>query len=262
MVHVAALPGTPKSTMAMNAIVDAAVTDARTLADAGFDGVMIENMHDLPYLKRDVGPEITAAMAVIASAVRVALPPDVALGIQVLAGANQAALAVAHAAGGQFIRAEGFAYASVADEGIFSDADAGPLLRLRKAIGAESVAILADIQKKHSAHELTADIPLDELARGYAFCGADGLIVTGTSTGVQTAATDIGAVAGACTPTLPTYVGSGADITQLDTIIDAGATGVIVGSSVKVDGDWTNAVDASRAAEFARRFSEAMQSRR
>ena len=63
-------------------------------------------------------------------------------------------------------------FAAVADEGLLPDADAGPLLRYRKQIGAERVKILADIKKKHSAHALTADIEVGEMAKAAEFFGA------------------------------------------------------------------------------------------
>lgn len=47
-----------------------------------------------------------------------------------------------------FIRAEGFVFSHVADEGIIN-ACAGDLLRYRKQIGAENIQIFADIKKKH-----------------------------------------------------------------------------------------------------------------
>ena len=65
-----------------------------------------------------------------------------------IAGANKEALAVAMATGGSFIRAEGFVFSHVADEG-WMDSCAGELLRYQRSIGAEDVAILTDIKKKH-----------------------------------------------------------------------------------------------------------------
>jgi predicted TIM-barrel enzyme len=67
---------------------------------------------------------------------------------QVLAGANKEALSVALAAGLQFIRAEGFVFSHVADEG-FTDAAAGSLLRYRANIRAYNILIFTDIKKKH-----------------------------------------------------------------------------------------------------------------
>ena len=81
---------------------------------AGFHGLMIENMHDRPYLKGAVGPEIVAAIAVIGREVRSA-----AAARRPGAGRREsAALAVAHACGASFVRVEGFVFAHVADEGI------------------------------------------------------------------------------------------------------------------------------------------------
>ena len=62
-------------------------------------------------------------------------------------------------------------------------ADAGPLLRARRALDATDIAIFADIKKKHSSHAITADIDISETAEAAAFCRADGLVITGSSTG-------------------------------------------------------------------------------
>ena len=56
-------------------------------------------MHDVPYVQPDhIGPEITASMTAVSSALRQEYP-DVPLGVQVLSAANKQALAVALAAG-------------------------------------------------------------------------------------------------------------------------------------------------------------------
>src|SRR6476619_3677557 len=69
VIHVAALPGTPGSRRPVAEIAEAAAAEARLYAVAGFNGLAIENTHDRPYLKGSVGPEITAAMAVIGAEV-------------------------------------------------------------------------------------------------------------------------------------------------------------------------------------------------
>src|SRR5580765_2537395 len=80
VIHVGALPGTPQSRESVDAIATGAAADARAYREAGFSGLMVENMHDRPYLRREVGPEVVAAMTVIAQAVR-SETPDLALGI-------------------------------------------------------------------------------------------------------------------------------------------------------------------------------------
>ncbi len=247
MVHVAALPGTPRHKLLVDRIVEEAVEEARLLAAAGFDGVLIENMHDVPYLRRDVGPEVVACMTRIATEVRTAV--KVRVGIQILAGANAASLAVAHATGLDFIRAEGFVFASIADEGLIADADAGPLLRYRRAIGADQVKVFADIKKKHSAHAITADVSIAETASGAEFFGADGVVVTGASTSDPADLDDLRRVRGSVD--IPVFVGSGATPEQLPALF-AQAEVVIVGSWIKRNGHWAEPIDPVRAAEFRR----------
>ncbi len=211
------------------------------LADAGFDAILIENMHDVPYLRGAVGPEIVATMTLVVATIRseVSCP----LGIQILAGANREALAVAHACGAQFIRAEGFVFAHVGDEGIH-DSCAGDLLRYRRMIGAESVKVFVDIKKKHSSHALTADVDIGETAEAAEFFCADGVVVTGTATGKAVSVEELWAVHEATS--LPVIVGSGVTPENLHAFWDH-AESFVVGSYLKTDGRWDKPVDPVRA---------------
>ncbi len=236
MVHLRPLPGShawrPGS---LPALVAAARADAEVLLEGGCDALLVENMHDAPYLRGSVPPETVAAMAVAtAEVVRLGAPT----GVQVLAAANREALGIAIATGASFIRVEAFAYAHVADEG-WLDASAGPLLRARAALGAD-VRVWADIRKKHAAHAVTADLTLADIAHGTAFLGADALIVTGMTTGHAADPADLDrARAG-----LPVVVGSGVTASNAAAFVQADA--LIVGSSLKRDGDWRNPVDLAR----------------
>lgn len=244
MVHVGASPGAPFAVDGAEAVEARAVADARALLDAGFEALIVENMHDRPYLRGGVGPEVVAAMTRVALAVR-RVADGVPLGVQVLAAANREALAVAHAANADFVRAEGFVFAGVADEGLLDEAAAGPLLRYRRAIGADRIAVLADIKKKHSSHAITADVSLVETARAAVFCGADGVIVTGTATGRPADPREVAAVREA-EPDVPLCVGSG--ITPENASDHVPLTdGLIIGTAAKEAGDWRNPVDPARA---------------
>ena len=248
MIHVGALPGTPSAHESIEAIAKRAASEATVYHEAGFTAVAIENMHDRPYLRGSVGPEITAAMTVIGREVKraCALP----LGIQILAGANREALAAAHACGADFVRVEGFVFAHVADEGIIQSC-AGELLRYRRAIGAERVLVFADIKKKHSAHAITADVSIAETAHAAELFLADGLIVTGSATGVETSPQDVAAAAGAAG--LPILVGSGLTAANISRF--SAAHGFIVGTSMKRDGRWELALDRDRVDAMARAFT-------
>ncbi|KAI6230161.1 Photosystem I assembly BtpA domain containing protein [Aphelenchoides fujianensis] len=244
MVHVPALPGTPLNRLPIAEISKRVVEETRVYADC-------RNMHDLPYCRApQVGPEIVAAMTRVCADARSELVAskrrdDLLLGVQVLAAANEAALSL------DFIRAESFVFAHVADEG-WLDGCAGPLLRFRRSIRAEHVAVFADIKKKHSAHAITADVSVGETAHAAEFFLADGVIVTGNATGAPAEPIDLKEVRSAVR--LPVLVGSG--VTAENCADFRAAHGFIVGTHFKRDGRWTNELDAERIETFVRRVRE------
>ena len=240
MIHVRALPGAPKHAGGMAPILDQALAEAETYRACGIHALMVENMHDVPYVQHP-GPEIATAMAVVAREVKRA-QPQLPLGLQILAGANREALAAALAAGADFIRAEAFVFGHVADEG-YMDSCAGELLRHRRAIGAEHVAVFTDIKKKHSAHAVTADVDIVQTAHAAEYFLSDGLILTGAATGEAASADELRAVHAAVK--IPVLVGSGLTADNLKTYLPL-ADAFIVGSHFKRDGYWENPLDPGR----------------
>lgn len=248
VIHVGALPGTPRGSKSVVELVGEAKDEARVYRECGVDGVIIENMHDVPYLKGEVGPEIVAAMTAIGTEVKNEC--ELPVGIQILAGANIEAMAVAHAAGLDFIRAEGYAYAHVADEGII-EASAAKLLRYRKLIGAERVQVWTDVKKKHSAHAITADVSLGETAETVEFMGADCVIVTGSVTGEAPKVADVKEAKSHCH--LPVFLGSGISDANIDQFYNE-ADGFIIGSYFKLHGLWSNTIDPARVTQFVNKL--------
>lgn len=248
MVHVGALPGTPHASRSVAELTKEAVREARVLRDAGFDAVMIENMHDAPYVHGVQAPEIVAAMTRVGAAIQDAIP-ELELGVQVLSGGAREAIAIALSIGAAFVRVENFVFSHVADEGLLERAEAGPLLRYRRNIGAQSVRIYADIKKKHASHAITADLPLGDAVDAAMFFGADGVIITGAATGKPADLADVREAKAHSTK--PVLVGSGVTAASVKSIL-AHADGVIVGSSIKADGVWTSPVDAQRASALVK----------
>jgi membrane complex biogenesis BtpA family protein len=195
-------------------------------------------------VRGEAGPEIVAAMAVIGRAVKAGSRSPI--GVQILAAANIEAMAVAHASGLDFIRAEGYAFAHVADEGLIQSS-AAKLLRYRKSIGADRVQVWADIKKKHSSHSITADVSLGATAEAVEFMRGDALIVTGSVTGDPPKLADAQEVKSHCR--LPVLLGSGIDANNIAEFYQA-ADGFIIGSHFKVDGHWANTVDPKRVEEL------------
>lgn len=250
MIHVQALPGTPMNRKSIDEIIDIALLEAKMYLDNGIDALMIENMHDVPYLKNDVGPEIIANMAVVAREIRKL--SEKPLGIQILAAANKQALAVAQAAKLDFIRAEGFVYGHLADEG-YIDSCAGDLLRYRKTIGAENIAVFTDIKKKHSSHTITNDISLAETVKTAEYFLSDGIIITGSSTGEAALTNDVETAKKSTS--LPVIIGSGITANNIHEYWNF-ADAFVVGSSLKIDGDWKNTVDQERVKTLIKTVDE------
>ena len=69
MVHLGPLPGSPAFGGNIDAVIDAAVSDAGTLAAAGFEGLMVENFGDAPFFSDDVPKVTVAAMSRAVAAV-------------------------------------------------------------------------------------------------------------------------------------------------------------------------------------------------
>ena len=162
--------------------------------------------------------------------------------MQILAGANIESLAVAHAAGLDYVRVEAYAFAHVADEGLIQSS-AAELLRFRKKIGADAVRVWADVKKKHSSHAVTADVSLGETCAAVEFMRGDAVIVSGSATGAPPRAADVKEANSHCR--VPVLLGSGVTPENVAEFYEA-ADGFIVGSYFKEGGLWSNTVDPAR----------------
>ena len=239
MVHLRALPGSPRWAGSMEAVVQAALADARALADGGADALLVENYGDVPFTTGRVDSATVAGMAVVIGEIKraVTLP----IGVNVLRSDALSALAVAAAVGGRFVRVNVHVGAVVADQGILQSC-AHDSLRYRRLLGLD-ISILADVQAKHGMP--LAPIPLEQEARDCVSRGlADGLVVSGAATGEPTPMNDLKRVRGAV-PHVPLLVGSGATPETAAALLSI-ADGLIVGTAVKRDGILANPVDPGR----------------
>ena len=243
MLHLPPLPGSPRYGGDPAAIRARVLEDARTWAEAGVHGLMLENFGDVPFYKVGGGPHIVAWMTTLAAEVRHHF--NLPLGINVLRNDAEAALGISAAvcpSDGGFIRVNVLCGAKLTDQGII-EGPAAMLLRRRAELGASHIRILADINVKH-ASPLGSPRPLaeevdDTLHRGL----ADGLIVTGGATGQATDVDELAAVR-AEAGQAPVLVGSGVTAETLGEY--AAADGFIIGSWAKREGRVDNPVDRER----------------
>ncbi len=211
------------------------------MQDGGIDAVMFCNEHDRPYtLQADAA--VIAAMAFLIGELHASI--RIPYGVDILWD-PRAALAVARACGGQFVR-EIFSGAYRSDMGLWNT-DAGSVLRYRHQIGADDVRVLYNINTEFAAP--LAPRPLRQVARSVAFSSVpDGICVSGAMTGEPVTAQDLDtAKQGA--GDVPVFINTGARQDNIAELIQH-ADGVIIGSSLKVDGKTWNAVDPDRVAGF------------
>lgn len=244
MVHLEPLPGAPRFAGDFDAVVARAVADASMLADAGFEGIGIENFGDAPFYPDDVPKVTIAAMTRAITAVAEAV--DVPIGVNVLRNDACAALAIAAATNAAFIRVNVLSGSMYTDQGPIVGR-AAAVLRERAVI-APSTRILADVFVKHASPP--PGTTLEQAAKELAGRGlADALIVSGTATGRPPTLTTLRDARDAV-PDTPLFVGSGASAGNVAQFL-AIADGVIVGTTLKHDARTTNPVDPARARAFA-----------
>jgi membrane complex biogenesis BtpA family protein len=250
MLHAPALPGSPKFKLALAGVVAHVLRDAETLVDGGVPALMLENFGDVPFYPGRVPAVTVAALTRIAVEVRSRF--DVPLGINVLRNDGLSALSIAVATGASFVRVNVLSGARVTDQGIVTGI-AHDLLRLRRELNAEQIAILADVDVKHSAplaprplEEETADL----VERG----GADGVIVSGPRTGATADLDQLRVVRHVAAHT-PIYIGSGVTADSLAETRSL-ADGWIVGTSLKHSGDVSQPVDPARVRELISAFGK------
>ncbi len=245
MVHLAPLPGSPAGEQSLEHICEDACSDARLLAEAGFDAIIVENFGDSPFRATMVDPHTVSCMTIIARAIRREV--DLPIGINVLRNDALAAVAIATVCEAAFVRINVHTGVYATDQGII-EGRADETLRYRRRLDSW-VGILADIHVKHASPLLNQSIEL--AAEEAAYRGrADGLIVSGAGTGKPTSLADLRAVRDAV-PDKPIFVGSGATVENIRELL-AIADGVIIGTAIKQDGCTTAPVDPARAEAFVR----------
>lgn len=247
VVHLPALPGSPRARLDLDACVALARSDTLALVEGGADGVIVENFNDAPFFAGSVPPITVAAMAVICRELRGDIPVE--MGVNVLRNDAAAALSIAVACGAEFVRVNVHTGAMLTDQGLI-EGQAADTLRLRRALGAEQVKIYADVLVKHAVAlgpQRMADAVADAVERGL----ADAIIVTGSATGAAASPDDVREAAGASEA--PVYVGSGVTAENVADCVPP-AEGVIVGSWLKTDGIVANPVDIDRVRQLRRRL--------
>ena len=211
------------------------------------NGIIVENFGDVPFRTGRLDPETIAGMTVAVD--RVQRVVSVPVGINMLRNDALGALGIATVTGAKFIRVNVHYGVMAAEEGLI-EGEAFQTMRHRRALGVD-VKVLADVLVKHAVPLGPVDLGL--MARETAQRGlADGLIVSGTATGEETASFDVSVVRRAVPDGL-VLVGSGVNEKNIWRVIEH-SDGAIIGTSLKEGGMVNNRVDPERVRRMADLF--------
>lgn len=248
MIAVQPLPGTPLYRGNDGQIISQALSDLQAYIDVNVDAIILENSHDLPYIKPPLDAHAVELMKRLARDVRSRFSQPI--GIQMLEAANETALEIAAEADLDFLRVEGYVFAHVGGAGIIEGC-AGKLLRRRKELGCEQIKIFGDVKKKHCSHALTADLDiLDEIKQAEFFL-VDGAIVTGARTTEPPSLAELRRVKKHAR--VPVVIGSGMTPQNIRSYCKL-ADGFIVGSTFRQQGKFLGALDRQRLNAFMKVF--------
>jgi uncharacterized protein len=239
MVHLKALPGTPlyDSEAGVDGILQGARRDLEALIDGGIDAVMFCNENDRPYTI-SVGSEQVAMMAAVIGALKSRI--SVPFGVDILWDA-EAAISIAHATGAAFVR-EVLTGVYSSDMGLWTP-DAGKALRHRRAIGADNVKVLFNINAEFASPLGTRDTVA--IAQSVAFGSIpDGICVSGAMTGTEVDQSVLGQVK-RVVGDVPVFVNTGVRADNAARYLSV-ADAAIVGTSLKRDAVTWNPVDGQR----------------
>jgi membrane complex biogenesis BtpA family protein len=251
MAHVPALPGTPRYDAAagIDGLIQKMEADIQYLKDGGVDAIMFCNEDDRPYVFH-AGLEQAAAMTRVVTELR---PHGLPFGVDFLWD-PMAALCIAAATGASFVR-EVFTGTYESDMGLWSP-DAGALLRLRRNIAAEHIRLLFNVAPEFCSP--LGSRSLTERARSAVVSSlADAILVSGPMAGAEPDYSLVKEAKLAVGDSVPVFLNTGAKPSNIGQYLQV-ADGVIVGSSLKVDGYTWNPVDPARV----RAFMEAANSAR
>lgn len=244
------LPGSYRhDTQTIDEIVYRALKETEMVNDNGFDGIIIQNMNDMP-IKQIANPEAIAYMTRIGYEIRKEFP-DLVIGI-LMNWDGVAGLSVADAIGADFVRVEHlFTGANVTSAGILQ-AQCVEIAQLRKRIRTK-VPIYADVYEVHGVP--LGRKPIEDAAWECVHeAFADGLFIAGKN---PEESIEMITKVRKKLPNTPVLLGGGATGDNVYELLKH-YDGVSVATWIK-NGDMKNPIDRERARIFMNESKKAKQ---
>lgn len=248
VVGVRALPGTYSGRDSnISEVIDHAVEEAMTLYSLGIRSIMLQNVNDVPAY--NTAPVYTVAyMTAVCAAVKNSLGDDCRLGISILRNDTPACIAIADAVGLDFVRGKVYVGAMMKME--LEPGNLNECLEMKARLRS-TAELWADIHDRSGVPLGHPDFLSD---CGHALRGmADSLIISGENP--EHTVSLIRQVKERF-PRARVLVGGGANAGNVCDFMKC-ADGVIIASSLKLDGKISNPIDTERTKRFIDALSRA-----
>ena len=244
LIHIKPLPGTPLFHEGdFEVSLEKALKDAGALFRGGANGCLVQTVDKIYPSEDDADYARVSAMAIITHEVKKATSPDFYVGAQIMWNCITPSLAVAKVCGASFTRATALVGTTISPFGMIN---ANPLkiANYRKLIGAENVAIIAEIEGYHN-RSFGPEMPLAQKARMAMGAGADAIEVMHDDEEINNKMVDdIKAVF----PNIPIILGGKTDLENARRRLKS-ANGALVGSCFE-NKDWGGNIDENIVREY------------
>ncbi|MGD8458454.1 MAG: BtpA/SgcQ family protein [Anaerolineales bacterium] len=245
LIHLLPLPGTPLYKEGdFEVTLEKALKDSHALVRGGADGCLVQTVDRIYPSGDDADYARVSAMAVITHEVKKTTGDDFFVGTQIMWNCITPSLAVAKVTGAQFTRATALTGTTVSPFGLVN-ADPHKVGMYRRQIGAQDIAIVAEIHGYHYKGFGGNDLPLPMRARMAMNAGANAVEIMDADEEINNQMVhDIKAAF----PNIPIILGGKTDLENVTRRMKE-ADGAFVGS-VFEKGEWGRNIDESIVKEF------------
>mgnify|MGYP002875957691 FL=1 len=244
MAHIGALPGSPlyAADGGIDKLIEDVIGDIEKLQDGGVDAIMFGNENDRPYLL-EASTESIAAMTAVVMAAKPCL--KVPFGVNYLWD-PAASVAIAVATGALWVR-EIMTGVFASDMGVWAPS-AAEASRMKVNLRREDLKFFFNINAEF-AHSLDQR-PIGLRAKSAVFSSlADAILVSGPITGEPADQSNLEEAVKAVEGNVPVLANTGVNIHNVAEVMRV-ASGCIIGTHFKLDGDTWNQVDGDRVKRF------------
>lgn len=242
MIQPEPMPGSFRNNgMTFSEVLDLTINEVELIKDYGFDGYIIQNRNDAP-VKQQANPETISFYSVLAKTLKTMFP-SLIQGI-LINWDGIASLAVAEAAGSDFVRIEHtYTGVEIGYAGIL-EAECVDLCYFRKRLGSD-IKVYVDIQERNY-EKIGAKSVVNDSWDAIMNAFADGLFIGGSDT--QESIGNYKKVREKLGDDIPIFLSGGSNAENIKDLLEY-FDGVSVGSWIK-NGNMRNPIDPEKAKKF------------